>query len=69
MDMGLSTQNGGGPQLQLVPAPITTGLTATSPSVYTILTKQPNRDRYMFGFGLDVLHLIPKISNKNSTSP
>jgi len=71
MDMGLSTQNGGGPQLQLIPAPITTGLTAASPGVYTILTKQPNRDRYMFGFGLDVIHLISSMSskNKNSTSP
>ncbi len=59
-DFGLSSAIGGGPQLQLIPAPVTAGLTAASPSVYTILTTQPNRDRYELGFGIDVFHLFSK---------
>jgi hypothetical protein len=55
----------------LIPAPVTTGLTATSPSVYTILTSQPNRDRYQFGFGIDIVHFLSSYfnnKNKNSSS-
>jgi hypothetical protein len=71
MDLGLSSSEGSGPQLQLIPAPVTTGLTATSPSVYTILTSQPNRDRYQFGFGIDIVHFLSSYFNnkkKNSSS-
>jgi hypothetical protein len=71
MDLGLSSSEGSGPQLQLIPAPVTTGLTATSPSVYTILTSQPNRDRYQFGFGIDIVHFLSSYfnnKNKNSSS-
>jgi hypothetical protein len=64
IDLGLSNSNGGGAQLQLIPAPVTTGLTATSPSVYTILTGQPNRDRYQLGFGIDVFHLFSTYIDK-----
>jgi hypothetical protein len=59
MDLGLSKMNSSGPQLQLIPAPATAGaLTSASPSVYTISTSQPNRDRYQLGFGIDILHFI-----------
>jgi hypothetical protein len=64
IDMGLSGTNGGGPQLQLIPAPVTAGLTAGSPSVYTISTSQPNRDRYQFGFGMDVFHFFSSLADK-----
>jgi Putative Ig domain len=67
-DLGLSRGSGGGPQLQLIPAPVTAGLTPTSPSVYTILTTQPNRDRYSIGFGVDVFHFLQSKSEKNSTA-
>jgi hypothetical protein len=60
MDMGFAGTEGGGPQLQLIPAPVTTGLTATSPGVYQVWTSQPNRDRYEFGFGIDIFHLFAK---------
>jgi hypothetical protein len=68
LDMGLSQSNGGGAQLQLIPAPVTTGLTATSPSVYTILTSQPNRDRYQLGFGIDVFHLLSSYLDKQKAT-
>jgi hypothetical protein len=64
-DMGMSLNNGGGPQLQLIPAPVTAGLSPTSPSVYTILTSQPNRDRYELGFGIDIYHLFSKYLKAN----
>jgi len=67
-DLGLSRGSGGGPQLQLIPAPVTAGLTPTSPSVYTILTTQPNRDRYSIGFGIDVFHFLQSKSDKNNTT-
>jgi hypothetical protein len=57
-DLGLTLQNGSGPQLELIPAPVTAGVTATSSSVYTISTTQPNRDRYEVGFGVDIFHLF-----------
>jgi hypothetical protein len=72
IDMGLSNNEGGGPELQLIPAPVTTGLTAASPSVYTILTSQPNRDRYQFGFGIDAIHFFTSLydkKSKNTSSP
>ena len=65
-DLGLSSKNGGGPELQLIPAPATAGVTPTSPSVYTIFTSQPNRDRYQIGFGIDVFHLFPKLLKSNN---
>jgi hypothetical protein len=64
-DMGLSNRNGGGPQLQLIPAPATAGVTATSPGVYTIQTAQPSRDRYEFGFGIDVFHFFANLKTKD----
>jgi hypothetical protein len=64
MDLGLSFNNGGGPQLQLIPAPATAGVTVTSPTVYTISTSQPNRDRYQIGFGIDVFHLFASYIKK-----
>lgn len=68
IDMGLSSKNGGGPQLQLIPAPTTAGITSTSPSVYTISTTQPNRDRYQLGFGFDILHFIQHPPGSKKTS-
>jgi hypothetical protein len=68
MDTALSKQIGGGPQLQLIPAPVTTGLTATSPSVYTISTTQPNRDRFALGFGVDIFHLFAKYFDAHPSS-
>ena len=68
IDMGISNMNGSGPQLQLIPAPATAGVTVTSPSVYTISTIQPNRDRYQFGFGIDAVHLISNLVAKKSKS-
>lgn len=65
-DLALSSSGGGGPQLQLIPAPATAGVTSTSPSVYTILTTQPNRDRYEIGFGIDVFHLFAKYFTSSS---
>jgi hypothetical protein len=62
--MALSRGNGGGPQLQFIPAPTALGLSAASPSVYTILTAQPNRDRYMFGFGIDLIHYFTAKKNQ-----
>jgi hypothetical protein len=67
-DLGLSRGSGGGPQLQLIPAPVTAGLTPTSPSVYTILTTQPNRDRYSIGFGVDIFHFLQSKSEKKNTT-
>ncbi len=64
-DMGMSLNNGGGPQLQLIPAPVTAGVSPTSPSVYTVLTSQPNRDRYELGFGIDIYHLFSKYLKSN----
>jgi hypothetical protein len=68
MDLALSKQYGNGGQLQLIPAPATAGVTSTSPSVYTITTNQPNRDRYSLGFGIDIFHLFQKYFDAHQTS-
>jgi len=68
-DLGLSNANGGGPQLQFIPAPATLGLSPSSPGVYTILTSQPNRDRYTLGFGIDVFHLMSSYLKSKSAPP
>jgi hypothetical protein len=60
MDLALE-QNTSGAQLILVPA-TTAGLTYSSSSVHQISVSQPDRDRYMFGFGVDLYHLLGKIS-------
>jgi hypothetical protein len=67
LDLGLSNAVTG-PQLLLLPAPSSAGLTFQSPSVYTITAAQPNRDRYSFGLGLDMYHLIAKLSSSKKPS-
>jgi hypothetical protein len=67
MDLALA-RNSGGNQLLLIPAPVTAGVTFTSPSVYLISTTQPNRDRYQLGFGVDVFHLFSKYFGSKKTS-
>jgi hypothetical protein len=65
MDLGLTRASGGGAQLFFVPVPMSVQPppTPTSTSVTNIITAQPNRDRYVFGFGVDLIHLLtPKKS-------
>ncbi len=65
MDLGLTRASEGGAQLFFVPVPMSVQPppTPTSASVTNIITAQPNRDRYVFGFGVDLLHLLtPKKS-------
>jgi hypothetical protein len=70
IDMGLSNNNGGGPQLQLVPVPVETpAITTTSANVYPVLTSQPSRDRYQFGFGIDAIHFFSSLKKTKSSSP
>ncbi|RXS93816.1 hypothetical protein [Silvibacterium dinghuense] len=45
-------------QLILVPVPASSSITYLSPNVVNIPTAEPNRDRYRFGFGIDILHLL-----------
>ncbi len=68
MDLALSNKGNNGDQLLLVPSSSTVNLTFTSPSVYTISVGQPNRDRYIFGFGVDFIHLYASIKNKSNQS-
>lgn len=44
----------------LILVPSTAGKPYSDPSVHQIYTEQPDRDRYMFGFGIDLYHLIAK---------
>nr|HEV7953108.1 hypothetical protein [Candidatus Acidoferrales bacterium] len=68
MDLGLTRASGGGAQLFFVPVPtsVQPPPTPTSASVTNIITVQPNRDRYVFGFGVDLLHLF---AAKKSAAP
>lgn len=67
IDLALTGANGGGQgqQILLVPAPVTAGVSATSPTVYPIYTTQPFRDRYEFGFGVDIFHLFASKFNSD----
>jgi hypothetical protein len=59
-DLGLARGSGNGPQLFFIPVPssVTPAPTPTSSGVVNIITGQPNRDRYSFGFGVDLFHLF-----------
>jgi hypothetical protein len=70
MDLGLNAQNGDRyPQVLLTPVPSTANLTYLSPSVMTVPTSQPNRDRYRFGFGVDIFHLVSAVRTKVTAAP
>jgi hypothetical protein len=68
MDLGLTRGSGGGAQLFFLPVPtsVQPPPTATSANVTNIITGQPNRDRYVFGFGVDLIHLL---TPKKSAAP
>ncbi len=66
MDLALSP-NTSSPQLLLTPAPSNAMLTYNSPGVYSTTISQPDRDRYMVGFGVDLYHLIPALIKKGSS--
>jgi hypothetical protein len=68
MDLALNGGGGGVPPLLLTPSPANLNLTYTSPSVYTIATQQPNRDRYSLGFGIDLVHLISSMKKPSKQS-
>jgi len=53
-----------GPQLLLTPVPATANVTYLSSTVYDVSVPQPNRDRYRFGFAIDILELLQ--TGKNS---
>jgi hypothetical protein len=54
-------------QLLLSPVPSTANVNYLSPSVYNVTVSQPNRDRYRFGFGIDIYHLITAKSQAPKT--
>jgi hypothetical protein len=54
-------------QLLLSPVPATANVTYLSPSVYDITVPQPNRDRYRFGFGIDIYHLLTAKSQSSKS--
>ena len=56
MDTGFE-KNKIGQQLLLNPATSTLNLTPISTGVYDVTVPQPNRDRYSFGFAVDIAHL------------
>jgi len=61
---------GGGAQLLLQPVPSTANVSYLSNTVYDITVPQPNRDRYRFGFGVDLFQLLTAKSQKQgSTTP
>lgn len=68
MDSAINGPIGGGAQLLLNPVPSTANVTYLSPNVYTIPVSQPNRDRYRFGVGIDLYHLLTAKSQKQGTS-
>jgi hypothetical protein len=67
MDLALSNKHNNGNQLLLIPAPSNLNLTFTSSQVYTISVLQPNRDRYMIGFGIDFYRLYQAVRAKGAT--
>lgn len=69
MDLGMNfSQEKQDQQLLLTPVPATASVTYLSPSVTTVPVSQPNRDRYQFGFGIDVFSLISTLKTKTATS-
>jgi hypothetical protein len=68
IDAAINGPSGGGAQLLLEPVPSTANVTYLSPSVYEIPVSQPNRDRYRFGVGVDLYHLITAKQQKQGTS-
>ncbi len=68
LDSELNGPVGGGAQLLLNPVPSTANVTYLSPNVYTIPVSQPNRDRYRFGVGVDLYHLLTAKAQKQGTS-
>ncbi len=68
LDSEVNGPVGGGAQLLLTPVPSTANVTYLSPSVYTIPVAQPNRDRYRFGIGVDLYHLLTAKAQKQGTS-
>ena len=69
IDAELNGPVGNGQQLLLTPVPSTANVTYLSPNVYTIPVSQPNRDRYRFGVGIDLYHLLTAKSQKEGPSP
>jgi hypothetical protein len=64
MDSAINGPVGGGAQLLLEPVPSTANVTYLSNTVYDITVPQPNRDRYRFGFGIDLYHLLSANAQK-----
>jgi hypothetical protein len=70
IDAAINGPSGGGAQLILNAAPSTANVTYLSPNVYDIPVAQPNRDRYRFGVGIDLYHLITaKQQKQGATAP
>ena len=69
MDLGLNFNNSGNSsQLLLTPVPSSANLTYLNSSVISIPVSQPNRDRYRFGFGVDIFHLISSVKAKTAAA-
>jgi hypothetical protein len=64
----LNGQVGNGNQLLLIPVPSTANVNYLSNSVYDVSVSQPNRDRYRFGFGIDLYKLLSNAKQKTDTS-
>jgi hypothetical protein len=68
IDAEINGPTGSGQQLLLEPVPSTANVTYLSPSVYSISVSQPNRDRYRFGVGIDLYHLITAKQQKQGAA-
>jgi hypothetical protein len=70
LDSAVNGPVGGGAQLLLAPVPSTANVTYLSTNVYDIPVSQPNRDRYRFGFGIDLYQLLSNAAQKTKpTAP
>jgi len=68
LDSEVNGPSGSGAQLLLQPVPSTANVTYLSNTVYDISVPQPNRDRYRFGFGIDLFHLISAKEQSSQSS-
>lgn len=63
----LNGKIGSGNQVLLVPVPATANVTFLSNNVFDVSVSQPNRDRYRFGFGIDLYRLLSDAKQKSNS--
>lgn len=66
LDSDVTGGESGGAQLLLEPVSSSANINYLSDGVYDITVPQPDRDRYRFGFGIDLYHLLTMPPKKNS---